>query len=203
MPTALAGLVVTIGITSSRDAPVNRMKFFTAYLFSGLLKCGVCDASFVLRNRDYYCCGSYRNGAACSNEINVSCKFVEDILLAGIRQDLADPSLIEEVAARVRDALRRSEQPAVDNGQHISQVESEITSLTDAIGLLRYSPALGEPLRATESELSRLRVPSPKRPVLLVPDVRKRYLDMVAGLDGEPDRGREERRGILGSRITL
>jgi hypothetical protein len=35
--------------------------------------------SFVLRNRDYYCCASYWSGAACSNEINVSRKLVEDI----------------------------------------------------------------------------------------------------------------------------
>jgi hypothetical protein len=42
---------------------------------------------------------------------------------------------------------------------------------------------------------------------LLVPDLRGCYLDMTQGLDGvltrDPERGREELRGILGEKIKL
>jgi len=42
---------------------------------------------------------------------------------------------------------------------------------------------------------------------VLVPNVRNRYVEMVADLDEvlmrEPERGREELRGILGEKITL
>jgi site-specific DNA recombinase len=62
------------------------------YLFSGLPRCGICSASFVLRNREYYCCASWWNGAACTNVLNISRKLVEQILLAGIREDLRNPS---------------------------------------------------------------------------------------------------------------
>lgn len=41
------------------------------YLFTGLLVCDVCKASFVLQNREYYCCASHWNGASCSNTIKV------------------------------------------------------------------------------------------------------------------------------------
>src|ERR1017187_7744634 len=51
------------------------------HLFSGLLSCGVCDASFVLRNRTAYACASYWNGAACTNSINVSRSVVQDVML--------------------------------------------------------------------------------------------------------------------------
>jgi site-specific DNA recombinase len=48
------------------------------YLFTGLLVCDVCGASFVLRNREYYACASHWNGAACSNSINVPRSLVQD-----------------------------------------------------------------------------------------------------------------------------
>jgi hypothetical protein len=46
------------------------------YLFTGLLQCAECGASFVLRNRDYYSCSSHWHGANCSNTLNVSRKLV-------------------------------------------------------------------------------------------------------------------------------
>jgi len=60
------------------------------YLFSGLLACAECGASFVLRNRTCYACASWWNGAACANKINVPRTVVEKVMLDGIRQDLAE-----------------------------------------------------------------------------------------------------------------
>jgi hypothetical protein len=176
------------------------------YLFSGLLTCGVCDASFVLRNREYYACASWWNGAACANSINVSKKLVQDILLRGIREDLTDPAIIEEFEKRVRAAQRRAEKPKADNGQKIAQLETEVANFTD--GLLRNSPALAQRLAKAEEELGRLQAAQRvKPPTVLLPNLRKRYLEMVAGLDGvltrDPERGREELRGILGGRVKV
>jgi hypothetical protein len=75
---------------------------------------------------------------------------------------------------------------------------------------LRSSTALALRLQAAESELALLdaqRVVKRPSTALLVPDVRGRYLDMVQRLDGvlmrDPERGREELRGILSERIKL
>ena len=90
-------------------------------------------ASFVLRNREYYACASHWNGNACKNDIKVPRVLVQQILLAGIREDLADPAVIEEVERRVRAATRQQRQPKADHGKRIGQLTREVSNLTDAI----------------------------------------------------------------------
>ena len=109
---------------------------------------------------------------------------------------MRDPALIEEFEKRARAALNRAEQPKAHHGRKIVQLQAEVGNLTDAIagGLLRTSPALAQRLATVESELARLRSQQTiKYPALLVPDLRKRYLDMVASLDAmltrDPERG--------------
>jgi hypothetical protein len=73
---------------------------------------------------------------------------------------------------------------------------------------LRHSPAIVARLKAAETELAMLLANrTAKRPALLVPNVRKRYLEMVASVDEilaqDPERARENLRGILGDRIKL
>jgi site-specific DNA recombinase len=183
------------------------------HLFSGLRSCGVCEASFVLRNRTAYACASYWNGAACSNSINVSRSVVQDVMLTGMREDLTDPAVIDEVERRFFAAMRRREQPsvAIDHGRSIAQLLMEIDNLIQAIatGALRGSPAIGQRLQAAEAELARLQAAQKpaKRPALMVPNVRGRFLGKVGRLDTvllqDPERGRDELRGILGERIKL
>jgi site-specific DNA recombinase len=180
------------------------------YLFTGLLVCEVCGASFVLRNRDYYACASHWHGAACSNSINVSRTVVQQVLLGGIRDDLRNEEVVAEVECRVRAALKRSQQPRMDHGRRISELKIEVENLTDAVcsGLLRHSPALATRLQTAEKELALLQ--SAQQALSVAPvavNVRKRYLEMVDVLDGilldDPERGRQELRGILAERIKL
>jgi hypothetical protein len=64
-------------------------------------------------------------------------------------------------------------------------------------------------LQAAEAELERLNAAQTpvERPAALVPNVRRRFLDMVKRLDRvlmqDPERGRLELRGILGGKIRL
>ena len=67
---------------------------------------------------------------------------------------------------------------------------------------------LAQRLQAAEGELARLEGAQRSGPVaLLMPNVRKEYLGMLDRLQGvlsmEPERGRQELRGILGDRIKL
>ena len=179
------------------------------YLFSGLLMCGVCEASYVLRNRQSYCCASHWNGAACSNAINVPRRVVEEVLLRGIREDLTDPAVIAEFERRVHVAVRR-QRAASDQGGRISALEAEVANLTDAIagGMLRTSPALANRLAETERELARL-LSSRRTQLAAVPfgDLRGRFGALVEQLDevlkADPDRGREVLRGIFDGRVKL
>jgi site-specific DNA recombinase len=180
------------------------------YVFSGLLACGVCGASFVLRNREYYACASWWNGAACANSLNVSRKLVEEVLLTGIREDLRDPAIIEEVKRRANVVARQAEKPRTDLRQKIGDLEKEVENLTDAIagGLLRSSPALAQRLAKAEDELARMKAArTPKAPATLMPDLEKRWLEMVTKLETalakDPERARENLRGLFGGRIEI
>jgi DNA invertase Pin-like site-specific DNA recombinase len=184
------------------------------YLFSGLLACGVCDASFVIRNRTCYACASWWNGAACTNSINVPRETVEEVMLGGIREDLTDPAEIAEIEVRVRAALRRREKAEViDHRPRMAQLQAEIDNLIQAIasGGLRGSQAIGQRLQSAEAELERLKAAQKPvaRPAVLVPpgDVRRRLVAMQKHLDQvlmkDPERGRAELRGILGGKIRL
>jgi hypothetical protein len=74
--------------------------------------------------------------------------------------------------------------------------------------MLRNSPALAQRLQAEEVELSQLEVVRDVRaPAVVVPNFLKAYLDMTSGIDKvllhDPERGREELRGILDGQIKL
>jgi Recombinase zinc beta ribbon domain len=122
------------------------------YLFTGLLACDLCGASFVLRNREYYACASHWNSGACSNTINVPRLLVQQVMLAGIREDLADPAVIAEIERRVQAVTRQQQQrqPKAEHGKRIAQLTREVSNLADAVagGLLKTSPALAQRLQA-------------------------------------------------------
>lgn len=178
------------------------------YLFTGLLTCDVCKASFVLQNREYYSCATHWNGGGCSNTIKLPRSVVQEVMLDGIREDLADPAVIDEVERRFRAALRRSEKP-VDNRKRIAQLEREIANVTNAIASGLLSTALAERLRSGEAELSRIKAQAAARRTssFPVPDVRGRFLELVKNLDQvlmrDPERGRDELRGILGGKVMM
>jgi hypothetical protein len=74
--------------------------------------------------------------------------------------------------------------------------------------LLKSSPVLAQRLQAAEAELARLEAAQRAAPpALVVPNVGKHYLGMLDRLDAvllrDPERGREELRGILGEKIKL
>jgi hypothetical protein len=136
-----------------------------------------------------------------------------NIMLDGIREDLSDPAVIDEFVRRFQAAMRRTRRPpTADNGKLRTQVQKEIANLTDAIasGALRGSPRSLSGCRRRKSELASLEehwAVKRSTTALLVPDLRGCYLDMTQGLDGvltrDPERGREELRGILGEKIKL
>ena len=90
------------------------------------------------------------------------------------------------------------------HGWHLGAAPSFSASWTYRFAFA--TSALVQKLATVEVELARLQAAQMvKRPALIVPDVRSWFLKRVAGLDEvlsrDPERGREELRGILGGRI--
>jgi site-specific DNA recombinase len=157
------------------------------YLLSGLLRCGVCDASFTLADARAYACASHVNGGACSNRLRVGRTFVENRLMASVKADLRDPAIVAEVELRLCRALG-ARKPKADPRPRIEELKREIDNLTDAIaaGLLKSSPALARRLAAAEAELEQLQTErQAKAPVVgrIVPKIGESFLAIVDRLE--------------------
>jgi site-specific DNA recombinase len=181
------------------------------HLLSGLLACGVCGNSFVLRNRASYACGSYWNGRACTNSLNVSRQFIEGEMTTGIQEDLECEEVVRTVEGYVREGLKRATRPKADPAPRIAALQQEIANLADAVaaGLLRSSPALAARLAAAEDELARLQTDRKVRPAVgvFVGNIPERIAGIAArlkaSLQAGGDRAREGLRSALGERISL
>ena len=179
------------------------------YLLSGMLRCGICDASFTLANADRYQCASHVNGRACSNTLSVRRSLVELRVLETVRADLSDPRIVAEVEKRVQKAMRTKRAPK-NNTARVQELRQEVANLADAIagGLLKSSPALAQRLASAETELARLEVaPRAAAPTRIVPRVAERFRAMVDRIDAalarDPEQSRAALQEAIGPQIVL
>jgi len=179
------------------------------YILSGLLRCGVCEAAFVLSNGDRYQCSSHVNGGACKNRISVRRDLVETRVIDAVKGDLADPEFIAEFERALRRAAG-TPKAAPNHLERIHELHQEVTSLADAIaqGLLRSSTTLASRLVAAEAELEGLKAAAQAPKVRrLAPNVRERCRGILRRLqqtlDSDPERARAALVDAIGTRITL
>lgn len=146
---------VRAGVSRDRAKRTGREPKFP---FSGLLKCGVCGASFVMAGKDHYACSTriYGGVDACTNDAYLHRSQIEPGLMAGIKRELGAPEVLKEIQRRLRARLKA--RPTIDHGAAIAKLEREVSALVDAIasGVLRTSPAIAERLQVAEIELQRL-----------------------------------------------
>jgi hypothetical protein len=132
-------------------------------------------------------------------------RVAEEKVTAGIKRGMSDPAVIAEIGRRLRAEIRKPAPKAEDGSARISQLESEVGNLADAIaqGLLRASPTLAAKLSAAEGELERLRAVRPAQPMpaasveSLLADLPTRARQAVNDLEktlasGDIPRAREE-----------
>jgi site-specific DNA recombinase len=181
------------------------------HVLSGLLRCGVCNASFALSNATSYTCASFTNGNACTNSIRVSRVLVEKRVVAKLKADLLDPSLLAEIEKDVNGLLNapvKTPSPAA----RIAELHREIENLANAVasGLLKSSPALGKRLAAAERELESIQFTrSPVQPRIgrIVPRVadycREAVEQLEQTLTEDPERAKLELRSLIVERFSL
>ena len=128
------------------------------YLFSGLLKCGCCGASYTLINKTRYGCAGARNrGAAiCINRATVEREIVEDRVLTCLRDRLLHPDLISTFAEAYRLAFNATAAEAVAAHKQaqcdLTQVEKKISGIMAAIEDGLYQPNMKDRLATLKSE---------------------------------------------------
>jgi site-specific DNA recombinase len=105
------------------------------YLRSGLLKCGLCGANFVIGDQRHYVCASHVNGGqhACGNHLRVARVIAESRILAGIKAELLAPEYLEEFERELRTlrAAQRSARRAVGEARRarLSELQQEVGHL--------------------------------------------------------------------------
>jgi|HubBroStandDraft_4_1064222.scaffolds.fasta_scaffold02724_5 site-specific DNA recombinase len=185
------------------------------HLFSTLLQCGQCGANFVMVDKAFYACSSFKHGgrAACPNDFRVQRAVLEDGLLTGIRRELLAPEVLAEFKRRVVKRLADAQRaPAVDH-KRIAELEDQVANLAEAIatGALKSSPALAGRLSAAEGELERLRaaaVPREESKVArVIPRIAEGFEELVADLPNavkrDVDRARATIRRYVGDKILV
>jgi site-specific DNA recombinase len=179
------------------------------YLFSSLLKCGVCGSSYTIRGRTHYACGRHLDGRACSQTKGVKRAVVEPGLLHGIRAELLSDEAVQAAINAAHHVLA-AQRPA-DDGKQIGKLKAEVDHLADAIagGALRSSPALASRLANAEKALATLEAaePAPKA-AQMIPKLVDEYRAWVNELETilSPDglkRGLVSDRDIARARAQL
>ena len=131
-----------------------------AYVFSTLLKCGICGSSYTMNGKTHYGCASRSNGRKrfCTNTLTVKRSTVESVFLADIRKRTLAPAVIAEMMRHSpKWHAAAAQAPKVDDSR-VGSLRAEITNLTDAIasGVTTILPC---PRRAPAARGSRARAP--------------------------------------------
>ena len=187
------------------------------YLLSGMLKCGVCGANFVIGDKRRYVCASHVNGGrhACTNYLRVGRVIAESKILAGIKAELLAPEYLDEFKREFR-ALRAAQHSARKSTLEarrvrLAELEQEIGHLIKAVAKGLLSPTVKARLESAESEratiLSDRGGQSDQAPMEFLPRLADTYGELVDNLERIPDRhiprARASLRGMTGGSIRL
>ncbi len=189
------------------------------YLFSTILKCGQCGASFIMRNQTKYGCGSYANGSkhACRNNIYVRRDLVEKKLLEGIRQDLFTPealALFKKETVRLLAEERRKQKPDTKNLQkELSETQRVVENIMAAIKAGIFTDSTKGELVKAEAEVKRLeaalKVDTKQldKVASFLPKAVDRYKQLVNNLENvtqrDVARARAQIKKLVGGEIKL
>ena len=153
----------------------------TRYLLSGLMKCASCGGNYVVCNRRSYCCSSHTNGrdAICDQKRHLKRSIVEPRLLAGVKDQLLAPEVMDEVGKLVSAKLREMRQANSETRIEAKElradrkdVDRKIENVTNAIAEVGVSDSLKNQLTKLERQRERLAKRITAAPSLTVlPDI--------------------------------
>jgi DNA invertase Pin-like site-specific DNA recombinase len=175
------------------------------YLFSHLLKCGVCGGGCSMVNATDYACTNARNRGICDNRLAIRRDVLEESVLAGLKSRLMQPDLVKEFVAEYHRELNRLAAGRDDERKRfahdLAKAEREIKEIIEAIkaGIRTASMAAElEALEARKIELQQKLTGDPP-PVRLHPNLAEIYRQKVGDLRAvlDQDAARDEAHEIL------
>jgi site-specific DNA recombinase len=162
------------------------------YLFSGLMRCGVCGGGYSKSGASTFACSTARNKGptACSNTLSIRRDKLEATVLDGLRGRLMDPDLFKVFVTEFTAEWNRLQAAAGAEREareaDLERVRRQIERLVDALADGTMSAAavkgrlndLEQRRLALEAELANSPAPAPR----LHPELAEIYREKVAGL---------------------
>lgn len=96
------------------------------HLLSGLMKCAICGASFIVASGQYLGCSAYRNKRTCENHRTITMDEIVDRVLDALQRHLLSP---EAVAAVVEAYRLERQRPARDRAKNEGALTRELGEL--------------------------------------------------------------------------
>ena len=125
------------------------------YLFSGLMRCGVCGGGFSKISEAHFGCSTARDKGetVCSNRLTIRRDALEATVMDGLRSRLMDPDLYKVFAQEFAAEWNRLQAGA---GAHLSRLRSERDRICRQIDRLVDALADGEPAARLADKLKEL-----------------------------------------------
>ena len=130
------------------------------HLLSGLMKCGVCGASYTKAGAHRFACTGSRDRATCSNSLTIRGDELERAILDGLKTRLMEPTLFDEFAREfMAEVNRQRSAMSAEKARTRSELENidrQIKRLVDAIVDGADARAINVRLKELEAEKVRL-----------------------------------------------
>jgi hypothetical protein len=159
------------------------------YLFSGLMRCGVCGGGYSKISASLFGCSTARNKGTCDNRLNIRRDVLEASVLDGLKSHLMDPDLFKEFAEefyREVNRLRMAEAAELEGARsELTAVEKKIRrivqAITDGVPALSLKDELMS-LEARQAELKATLADTKAPEPLIHPNLAEIYRRKVADL---------------------
>jgi DNA invertase Pin-like site-specific DNA recombinase len=194
--------------------PGKRFRQFVRpkYLFTGMTKCGVCGAGFVVYYRDRLGCFGTRERGTCTNTLTIPRHDVESRVLAALQEKLLRQDFFEEFCrefAKEMNRLRMEQRASLSGAKReLERVQRDIRKVIEAIKagfpLSELKPEM-ESLQERKTVLQAQLAAVDEPPPLLHPSMgdlyRSKVEELAAALQREDTRleASESLRGLVES----
>eukprot|EP00820_Chromera_velia_P001549 Cvel_2793.t1-p1 / transcript=Cvel_2793.t1 / gene=Cvel_2793 / organism=Chromera_velia_CCMP2878 / gene_product=hypothetical protein / transcript_product=hypothetical protein / location=Cvel_scaffold113:1595-3097(-) / protein_length=501 / sequence_SO=supercontig / SO=protein_coding / is_pseudo=false len=184
-------------------------------LLSGITKCGCCGGGYSKISATHVGCSTARNKGTCHNRMSMKLEKLEEMVIGALRERLMDRELCEEFCAEYTAHLNRLRMERNANiagyraewEKNDRQLEKMVDAIGDGADVSRLKDRMLQ-LEARNKELERLLETTEEAPVLVHPNMARRYheaiQDLITSLN-DPDHRAESAQVIrkLIDRIVL
>ena len=159
----------TKGFGVARAGGMSRTERSRKYLFSGLLRCGVCGGNMTITttNPPVYGCADHRNRHSCANKKTIRVDVLESAFLSTLGQRLEDETLSEELVHSLLQHLNSARGKAIQEqidaqaGHHkleetLGSLRTQRDNLVRAIKEIGHSRSLLAELTDVEARIERI-----------------------------------------------